>query len=834
VYDPLSMEAGRLRMQGLDVFDDFRADLAYGFRTLLRSPGFAAVAVIVLGLGIGANLTVFTLANAFLFKNLPFEDSDRILYVSNMLRTRPGAARSVSYPDFLEFREQSTSFAGLAAFANRSVDLSDGKGFPERYRCPLITSNAFSVIGQTAVRGRDFTPDDERPGAPPVLLLSYALWESRYGLDPAIVGTTIRVNDVPAEIVGVMAKGVTFPGASNLWMPLVRTSELQQRDARNLTMFGRLASHATLGSARAELSAIASRLENAYPTTNRDAGILVQNFNDRFNGNETKLVFRSLLGAVAFVMLIACANVANLLLARAVGRSREISIRTTLGASRWRVVRQLLVESLLLAGSAAVIGWLIAAWGVRVFDAALVPAVKPPYIDFTMDAKVLAYLATITAAAGILCGLGPVLQLSRLNISAALKEGSNAAGSSRRTRFLFALLVVTEVSLAVVLLAGAGLMIRSLLNTFRADIGVNATNVLSMNVNLRSTKYPRLEDRVLFYDRLKDRLETVPDIEVAEVASDLPAESPDDFAYDIEGKPASSSGNRPRVSVLTVGSDYFDVVKVNVKAGRPFNQTDGPGAVPVVIVNEMFARESWPGQDPIGKRVRLMRTRSGAPRGSPPLLDPWLTVVGVVPNILQDDESFVLSPVLYFPYHQRPQSGMDIMIRTRVPPATLGHAIRQEVQALDEDLAVPSLRTLEESLWFRNWRHRVFGSMFAIFAAIALVLASVGLYAVIAHSVSRRTREIGVRMALGAVTSDILRLIFKQGGLQVALGLAVGLAAALAVTRVLETILVGVTSADPLTFVSVALVLIAAGALGCAIPARRAIRVDPVVALRND
>jgi putative ABC transport system permease protein len=492
------------------------------------------------------------------------------------------------------------------------------------------------------------------------------------------------------------------------------------------------------------------------------------------------------------------------------------------------------VESFLLSTAAATLGWLLAVWGVHVFDAALVPSVKPPYIDFSMDVRVLAFVAAIAIGAGILCGLAPVLQLSRLDINVALKDGSGAAGSSRRTRMLFGLLVVTEVSLAVILLAGAGLMIRSFVNTFRTDIGVNTTHVVSMYVNLRPTKYPRLEDRILFYDRLKERLGTLPDIEFAEVASDLPAASPDDFTYEVEGAPQPDSGDFPRVNALVVGNDYFRTVQVTPKAGREFNDTDSSGGQPVLIVNELFARQHWPGQDALGKRVRLLRWRPGAPRGTPPAPDPWVTVVGVVPDILQDDASFVLTPLLYFPQHQRPQSGMYILVRTRVPPATLGHAIRREVQALDADLAVPSLRTLEESLWFRNWRYRVFGTMFAIFAGMALLLATVGLYAVIAHSVSRRTREIGVRMALGAKTSNILALVFKQGLLQMALGLGVGLAAALGVTRVLAALLVGVTPADPFTFVSVALVLIAAGLLGCGIPARRAIRVDPVVALKND
>jgi predicted permease len=821
-------------MPRLHVLDDLRADVAYGVRVLLRNPGFTFVAVMALALGIGANVTVFTLANAFLFKNLPFDDSDRILYVSNTPPGRPGTVRSVSYPDFLEFREQAKSFEGLAAFSNRSVDLSDGSGFPERYRCPVITANGFSVIGQKPVRGRDFLPQDEQPGAQPVVILSYALWESRYGQDPTAVGKTIRVNDVPAIIIGVMPRGFAFPGASSLWMPLVRTGDMQRREVRSLTMFGRLARHATLTSARAEMSTIAGRLSDAYPATNQGVGVLVQNFNDRFNGGETRLVFRSLLGAVAFVLLIACANVANLLLARAVGRSREISIRATLGASRWRVIRQLLVESFLLSAAAATLGWLIAVWGVRVFDAALVPAVKPAYIDFSMDFTVAAYLAAITLGATTVFGLMPALQLGKLDINAALKEGSSAAGQSGRTRFLFGLLVVTEVSLAVILLAGAGLMIRSLVNTFRADIGVNTANVLSMNVSLRNKKYPRVEDQLLFHDRLKERLETLPGIEVVAVASDLPAESGDEFTYEVEGAPQPDSGNRPRASGMVIGEDYFRVLQVRQKSGRQFTAADAASSLPVVIVNELFARESWPRQDPIGKRLRLLRPRPGAPRGAPPAPEPWLTVVGLVPDILQDDESFELAPVMYFAFHQRSQSGMEIMMRTRVPPVTLGHAIRQEVQALDEDLAVPSLRTLDDSLWLRNWRYRVFGSMFAIFAGIALVLASVGLYAVIAHSVSQRTREIGVRMALGALTGDILGLVFRQGLQQMVLGLAVGLAAALWVTRVLGAMLVGVTPTDPLTFASVALLLILAGTLGCAIPARRAIRVDPVVALRNE
>jgi putative ABC transport system permease protein len=486
----------------------------------------------------------------------------------------------------------------------------------------------------------------------------------------------------------------------------------------------------------------------------------------------------------------------------------------------------------LLALAASGLGYVAGIAGVRIFDAALVPAVKPPYIDFSIDGAVIAYLAAITAAATILAGLAPALQLFTVDLTAGLREGSSAAGRGRRFRLLSALLVVTEVSLAVLLLAGAGLMIRSLLNTSRADIGVDTANVLSTSLNLRATKYPRFADQVAFQDRLKARLESLPGIEVVDVASDLPAESPDDFAYEIDGSPRADSRNPSTASGLIVGRDYFRALGVSPRAGGVFTEGDRAGSQPVVIVNERFARQSWAGRRPIGQRLRLVTRRATARGSEPP--GPWLTVVGVVPDILQDDESFELAPVLYFPFHQRPENGVEILIRTRVPPATLGNAIRTELQAIDEDLAVPGLRTLEESLWLRNWRYRVFGTMFAIFAAIALLLASVGLYAVVSHSVSQRTREIGVRIALGAAARDILGLVFKQGMLQICLGLTVGIAAAGGVTRVLGALLVGVEAADPLTFAVVTLMLACAGALGCAIPAQRATRVDPLVALRNE
>jgi putative ABC transport system permease protein len=812
-----------------------RRDLVFAARLLARSPGFTAAAVVALALAIGANVTVFTLANAFLFKNLPFDDSDRIVYVSSTNAQRPGRTRPMSYPDYVDLREQVKAFEGAGLLATGSVDLSDKTALPAIYRGTLISAGAFATIGQRPASGREFLPDDEQPGAPPVAILGDALWRGRYAQDPSIVGRTIRINDVNTTIVGVMRPGVTFPGTSDLWLPLVLTDVMRlKRDSRSLTMFARLADGRSLRAARAETDVVSSRLASAYPASNKDIGALVQNFNDRFNSNDTARLLFWLLWAVAFVLLIACANLGNLLLARAVVRAREISIRASLGATRWHVVRQLLVESLLLAALGGAAGAVLGFWGVRVFDAALVPSVKPAYIDFTVDPRVIGYVCAITAAAGILFGLAPAIQISNVDLVTTLKDGGSVAGQSRRARVLSTLLVVTEVALAVVLLAAAGVMIRSLVNTTRADIGVNPSNVLSMSVNLRRTKYPRADDQVRFYERLKTRLEALPGVTAMAVTSDLPAESPDDFAYEIEGAAPSDDRQRRRAAGLVVGEDYFKALGLKPRSGREFSPADTPSAPPLAIVNESFVHAAWRGQDAVGKRLRLLEAADGAARGAPPVPGPWLTVAGVVPDVLQDDESFEVSPVIYLSYRQREPGGMELLIRTSVPPQSLGESIRREVQALDEDLAVRGMRPLEASLWLRNWRYRVFGSMFALFAGIALVLASVGLYAVMAYAVTQRTREIGVRRTLGATSGNILRLVFRQAFARLAAGLALGVAGALMATRVLESVLVGTSSADPLALTAACGALAATACAGCAIPARRAVRVDPLVALRSD
>ena len=806
--------------------EDWRRDAAFAVRLLVRQPGFTLAAVIALALAIGANATVFTLANAFLFKNLPFDAADRIVYISGRNPHRPGP-RTVSFPDYLDLQTQVPSLMGTGALTTCTVDLSDGVALPEPFRCANISAGAFALLGQRPVLGREFGPDEELADGPRVTVLGNALWRARYGGDLGIVGRTIRLNDVSTTVVGVMPAGFTFPGTSDLWLPLIRTSAMERRASRTLTMFGRLSDGASLGSVNAELGVVASRLATAYPATNAEVGFIAETFNDRYNSGQTGRLLYWLLWAVVFVLLIACANVANLVLARAVVRAREMSIRASLGARRWQVVRQLVIESLLIALLGGAAGTVLGLWGVRVFDAVLVPTVKPAYIDFSIDARVVLYLVGVTATAAILFGLAPALPVSKLDLTMALKEASAGAGTSRRARTISAALVVVEVALAVVLLTAAGLMARSFVNTTKANIGFEPGDLLSFSVNLRRTKYPTASEQVGFYERLKSSIGAIPGVDAISVTSDLPAESPDEFDYDIEGAPA---GAAPRGAMgLLVDEDYFRVLGVRARRGREFQVTDTPSMPPIVIVNEAFARRAWPGQESVGRRVKLT-----ARDGDRLEEDTWLTVVGVVPDVLQDDESFELTPVIYLPYRQRPENGMELLVRARMPAGSLAESIRREVGALDSDLAVRGLRPMSESLWLRNWRHRVFGAMFSIFGVIALVLASVGLYAVMAHAVGQRTREFGVRRTLGAGTAAIAFLVIRQAASRFVVGLTAGLAGAVAVTRVLDSMLVGIAPVDPLTFLTVTVVLGGAAALGCAIPARRATRVDPLVALRSE
>ena len=577
------------------------------------------------------------------------------------------------------------------------------------------------------------------------------------------------------------------------------------------------------------METIGRRLAQAYPLTNKGFPPVVRNFAGFYIGPNASLIYGALWGAVGFVLLIACANLANLMLARALGRSREISVRMALGAGRWRIVRQFLIESIMLSALGGFLGWWIAKWGVHAWELASRSRGYSWFdhvLDYTLDYRVFFYLIAISAGTGLLFGLAPALQLSKLNVNSTLKDGGRGSTGGGRGNRLSALLVVAEMALAVILLAGAGVMIRSYMNTYSADIGVQPEKILTAIPNLPSSRYPNAAARISFYDRLNNGLEAVPGVESVALASDVPMMGAARLSYELDGAVPVDEQSRPALSALTIGPGYFRTLGAAVLSGRDFNETDRFSAPPVALVNQRFARRFWPGENPLGKRFRLFI-------GNTP--QAWLTVIGVVSNILQSDMARPeLNALIYLPWRQIAAGDMNILMRTRVPPGSLRTIFRKEIHAIDSDLPMFGPFTLAERLQSRYWDKARYTGLFLIFAAIALLLASVGLYAVIAYWVSRRTQEMGIRMALGAAPRDMLNLVFREGMLPVGIGLVIGLAASLAVNRVLKAELVQVSPGDPLTLLATSAVLILSAALGCWIPARRAMRVDPAVALRHD
>lgn len=812
--------------RGFQLLDSLLQDVRFALRTFRRNPGFAVVAVATLAIGIGINAAVFTVTNTILFKGFPLVyRNDRLLYISGN--------GGMSWPDFADWRAQAKSFEGMAAVADRQTSLNDNIGFAETCAGTRISSNAFQLVHQRPILGRDFTASDEIPGASPVVMLSYSLWERRYAKDPAIIGQTVRLNGAPATVIGVMPQGFTFPQKQDLWVPLTPTPEMQKRDARGLWFAaGRLKDGVGIQSARAEMQTIGKRLEKEWPLTNHHYIPNTRTFAESFIGVNAVTLYGSMWAAVGFVLLIACANLANLLLARAIGRSREISIRMAIGAGRWRIVRQLLIESLLLSALGGLFGFWLARWGVRVYSLlANPPSWFAGVVDYSIDGRVLAYLIAISIGTGLLFGLAPALRLSRLGVNTALKDGGHRATLGGRRNQLSALLVAGEMALAVVLLAGGGVIVRSFLKMYTADLGFNTAKLVTMQVGLPVNRYLTGAARISFFDRMQQRLEAIPGVQSATIVDHLPMYGSGHVPYELADAPPAGEQSRPRLSAMIVGPSYFRTLGATVISGRDFNESDGASGPPVAIVNQRFATQHWPGENPMGKRLRLFNGNTTEGRSTPTVA----TVAGVVSNIVQYGPTRPdLDALVYLPYRETPAGFMFVVVRTRIEPGAVTSAIRREAQAIDPDLAISYFMPLTERL---AWTYAFNGSiaaLFLIFAAIAFLLASVGLYAVIAHSMSRRTQEIGVRMALGATSRDILKLVFKQGMLPVGIGLATGIAASFAVNRLLRAELVQVSPRDPITLVLAPAVLLLSATLGCLIPARRAMRVDPVVALRYE
>jgi putative ABC transport system permease protein len=796
-------------------------DVRYAARTFGNNPGFAAVAVFALALGIGADTAMFTIVNGAISWNMGLDHHERVVIV-NLTDAAHSQSFDASYPDFRDLRARTKLLTGLAGYQFTPVNLSDRSGLPERYYCVRMSANGNAVARQKPLLGRDFTPEDEQPGATPVVLLGHHVWQQRYGSDRSLLGRTIRVDEVPMQVVGVMPPGKRFPEDTDLWTPLTPTGAMGRRDERGITLYGRLADGVKLGAARVEMDVLARQIARQHPETSKDLTADLQPIVVITGVYGMRPLFAVLFGAVGFVLLIACADVANMLLARAAGRAREISIRVAIGAGQVRIIRQLLIESTMLSLAGGLLGWAVAMGGLRWFDAGTGSLPKPPWLNLRLDGAAFAYLAAISLGTGVLFGLAPALRLAKVDIYGSLRDGGHGTLGGRRNLRLASTLVAFEMALCVMLLAGAGLMIRSTANLYRTPIGVNTANVLTMIVNLPEAKYPRQEDLVGFHQTLVDRLDALPGVSTAAVVSNLPLGHWIPYSYELAGA-APSEGRLPRLGAIVATADSFRVWQVQARRGRLFTDTESASPPPLVI-NESFAAKMWPGEDPLGKRLRLFHERTA---------QPWLTVVGVIPDILQDfRHPLEHTPLIYLRYTEAPQRIAYLVARTAVPPATLAQAFRTEVQRMDSGLAVYQLRSLENRIAENRLTTSLFGAICTVFAAVALVLASIGLYSVTAHSVSQRMQEFGIRLAMGGSSGDIVRLVFHRSLRPLWIGLMVGMPLAFVLTRLLRAMLAGVSPGDPLTFAAAAAVLVLAGVAGCAIPARRAVRVDPVVVLR--
>ena len=802
-------------------------DLRFALRMILAHRWFSAAVVVTLALGIGLNTMVFTLVDAVLLKPVAVPGGERLVALSNRDPAHVGDnSLNVSLPDLRDYRSQASSLEAIEGAMDEEGVLGEQGNPPQAYHLQRATSGIFDMMHMRPVLGRGFLPGDDKPGAAPVLLLGYGVWKERYASSPAVIGRAVRVNEKPATIIGVMPAGFKFPSGTDMWMPLLPTPELEKRDNHILQAFAMLKPGVRIEQAGVELNAVAARLAGQYPTTNKDLTVKVQTFNERYNGGGIRIVFLLMLGAVGFVLLIACANVANMMMSRALGRQREMSIRTAMGASRWRVIRQLLIESVLLSVLGGLLGLGLAAMGVHWFDLSTQDVGKPYWIQFTMDYSVFGYFALLCIVSGLLFGIAPALHGSRVELNEVLKDGARSVGKHRGGR-LSAVLVVFQFALTLVLLTGAGAFVRSLLLSLDANRLVPADRLMTARLGLPDDRYKDTEARQRFYDQLLPRLRALPGVTHVAIASNLPGLGSADRDFEIEHSTADPKAVRPQVSLVVQSPGYFDAIRLPLLLGRDFNDTDGTPGHKVAVLTRQCAEHFWPNQTAIGKRFRFYDDNKPSD---------WITVVGISANLVQDLNESDPKPLLFVPFRQEGWDGMALLVQSSSTQSTLDPtaSVRAAVQNLDPDLPLREVSMLTKAVDHREWFLHLFTKLFLGFALIALLMASVGLYAVIAHATGSRTQEIGVRMALGASTRNILLLVMRRGLWQIAAGLLLGLAAAYPLAGLMAGMKIGITSSDPVIFVVVATVLAAVGLVACWLPARKAARLDPVKAIRYE
>jgi putative ABC transport system permease protein len=818
----------------MPLLDGLFYDLRLSLRTLCRDKGFSLAAIAMLALAIGLNVTVFAIMSTMLFRGFPLvQRNDALVYIQERL---PSGRTLISYPDFEEWRSQANAFEGMAFVDDGPHTFSQAAGRSIDALAAMVSTNTFRLLRVPPMLGRDFVPADEVPGAPAVVILNYRFWAGRLGKRPDIVGLNVHINGDPATIIGVMPPGFDFPAEFSFWLPLARTGELLRRGSVpggvGFLAFGRLRTGVTLQQARTELETINRNLEIVSPATNRDVVPVVQNWSHFFIGPDASVIYGSLWAAVWFVLLIACANLANLSLARTIGQSKDFSTRIALGASQVRMMRHVLIDGIVLAAAAGIVAWWIAKWSVRTWAAAT--ASRFLVLDYTIDGSTLAYLIVVCVLSVAVFSLAPIAKVLQFRMVRDFKGDVRGATQSLRAKRLSALLVGGQMGLAMVLLAGAGVLIHSLVNIVNGQTGVrHPQNILVGSIGLPSDKYKGLASRLQYFDQLEARLNAIPGVEAAAVATAIPVGALNVRTFQIEGRLDRTRGG-DAVQVLAVGSNYFWALEASPVSGRDFNGADQMTGMPVAIVNQSFVARFFSGEEPLGKRLRTT-DRNGPGE--------WRTVVGVVPNIMQGDatrEHF--QPLIYVPIRQQPAGRTFFLARTAVPPNQVAPAVRAEIEQSEPDVVLGGFRTLKASFAFdrdngMDIAHAELGKEAAVapvLAMIALLLAAVGLYAVIAHSISQRVKEIGVRMAIGATQTDIRQMILREGMSPVLSGTAFGLAAAVAVNHILRSQLVGISPYDPVSMAGAPIALILIAVLACLVPARWALRIDPASALRHD
>jgi predicted permease len=808
-------------------------DLRVAARQLTKHRTFTLAAVVALAIGMSATTTMFTIIHGVYFRDLPFADPEQIVAIATRYVDRgPGAIDNWSAPDLRDVRASARLFESIVAADEESMDLADEEFSPERFMGAWVSPNVFAMTGHQPLLGRAFTSDDDRPGAAPVVMLGHAVWARRYGSDPAIVGRTVRVNGVVSTVVGVMPEGFGFPTQSALWQPLaVRGGDgREDRGSRNLDVFGRVAPGATVEQAQADLARVMDRLARDFPATNAKVTAFVRPFRELTTSGPIRGAFAGLMGAGTFLLLVACANIATLMLARGADRAREVAVRVSLGAKRWHVVRQLLAETLIVVTAAGVAGLALAALGVRAFRLATADSGAPYWIQTPIETPVAVFVALACVGTTIVCGLVPALQTSKVGLTDVLGEAGRVSTGSHRIRRWADGFVVAQLALSLTMLAGAGLWMRSVYAFSRADAGVDTSGLVTAQVSLSPARYPNEEVRRTFYRTLGEQLTSLPGLR-AGFASATPLRGAARRRVFVEGQ-TSVADQREPVSVVTIGPGYLDALGISATRGRLFTPADEVPSASVAVVNEQFASRRFAGAEVVGGVIRLEPASPGGSTNA-------LTIVGVVPNVRQASPRqpgvnvSSAEPVIYLTYATNPLPSAAIVVRTSFGAAAVAGALRDVLRVIDPDLPLAgSVVPLDEAIDQELGLLTVFASMIGLFALAAMSLAMVGVYGVTAYAVTKRTRELGVRLALGASAWQVWWVVTRRAALQLLAGLGLGLGGALSVGTLLQGLTSGVSSRDPATLIAVTGLMTVVTCLACLVPAARAIRLDPVAALR--